>query len=152
MGLGIELPVESGVNPWVDHGNNIRSFFAITTMFVKYAHGFVVLPGGLGTLDELFEAMVLVQTGKVTSFPIVLVGSAFWGPLLDWLRDTLVGNGMISPADMDLIQVADTPEDAVSLVLAGFGADERRGGMFGSAEEEDWAEGVAGGAAQAEEA
>ncbi|GAA2198339.1 TIGR00730 family Rossman fold protein [Sinomonas flava] len=139
VGLGIELPFETGLNPWVDLGINFRYFFARKTMFVKYAHGFVVLPGGLGTLDELFEAMVLVQTGKVTSFPIVLVGSRFWGPLLDWLRQTLVSEGMISERDMDLVGVADTPEEAVKLVLAGFEEDERRGGMFGSAEEE-WAD------------
>ena len=139
VGLGIELPFETGFNPWVDLGVNFRYFFARKTMFVKYAHGFVVLPGGLGTLDELFEAMVLVQTGKVTSFPIVLVGSRFWGPLADWLRNTLIVEGMISPEDMDLIQITDTAEEAVDLVLAGLRGDtqERRGGMFGSAPEED---------------
>jgi hypothetical protein len=139
VGLGIELPFETGFNPWVDLGVNFRYFFARKTMFVKYAHGFVVLPGGLGTLDELFEAMVLVQTGKVTSFPIVLVGSRFWGPLADWLRNTLIAEGMISPEDMDLIQITDTAEEAVDLVLAGLRGDteERRGGMFGSAPEED---------------
>ncbi len=139
VGLGIELPFETGFNPWVDLGINFRYFFARKTMFVKYAHGFVVLPGGLGTLDELFEAMVLVQTGKVTSFPIVLVGTSFWGPLIDWLRETLVTEGMISPEDMDLIQVTDTAEDAVDLVLSGLRANtqDRRGGMFGSAEEEE---------------
>ncbi|WP_334171629.1 TIGR00730 family Rossman fold protein [Sinomonas sp.] len=139
VGLGIELPFETGFNPWVDLGVNFRYFFARKTMFVKYAHGFVVLPGGLGTLDELFEAMVLVQTGKVTSFPIVLVGSRFWGPMVSWLRNTLLTEGMISPEDMDLIQITDTAEEAVELVLAGFRRDtqERRGGMFGSAEEEE---------------
>jgi len=139
VGLGIELPFETGFNPWVDLGINFRYFFARKTMFVKYAHGFVVLPGGLGTLDELFEAMVLVQTGKVTSFPIVLVGSRFWGPLVDWLRETLMNEGMISPEDMDLIQITDTAEEAVDLVLSGLRGDieERRGGMFGSAEEDE---------------
>ncbi|MEN2743424.1 TIGR00730 family Rossman fold protein [Sinomonas halotolerans] len=137
VGLGIELPFETGLNPWVDLGINFRYFFARKTMFVKYAHGFVVLPGGLGTLDELFEAMVLVQTGKVTSFPIVLVGSEFWGPLLDWLRSTLVREGMISAADMDLVQVSDEAEETVRLALAGLGADARRGGMFGSADDTD---------------
>ncbi|WP_081998591.1 LOG family protein [Sinomonas humi] len=139
VGLGIELPFETGFNPWVDLGVNFRYFFARKTMFVKYAHGFVVLPGGLGTLDELFEAMVLVQTGKVTSFPIVLVGTRFWGPMVHWLRNTLLTEGMISAEDMDLIQITDTAEDAVELVLAGFRRDnqERRGGMFGSAEEDE---------------
>ncbi|MGN6405388.1 TIGR00730 family Rossman fold protein [Sinomonas sp.] len=139
VGLGIELPFETGFNPWVDLGVNFRYFFARKTMFVKYAHGFVVLPGGLGTLDELFEAMVLVQTGKVTSFPIVLVGSKFWGPLVDWLKETLLNEGMISPEDLELIQITDTAEDAVDLALAGLRGEtqERRGGMFGSAEEEE---------------
>ncbi|WP_138414065.1 TIGR00730 family Rossman fold protein [Sinomonas gamaensis] len=139
VGLGIELPFETGFNPWVDLGINFRYFFARKTMFVKYAHGFVVLPGGLGTLDELFEAMVLVQTGKVTSFPIVLVGSKFWGPLVDWLKETLLNEGMISPEDLELIQITDTAEDAVDLALAGLRGEiqERRGGMFGSAEEEE---------------
>ena len=87
VGLGIELPFEQGMNQWVDLGINFRYFFARKTMFVKYAQGFIVLPGGLGTLDELFEAMVLVQTRKVTSFPIVLLGTAFWSPMLDWIRE-----------------------------------------------------------------
>ena len=86
VGLGIELPFEAGLNEFVDLGVNFRYFFARKTMFVKYAQGFVVLPGGFGTLDELFEAVTLVQTQKVTSFPIVLLGSAYWGGLLDWLR------------------------------------------------------------------
>ncbi|WP_087874358.1 TIGR00730 family Rossman fold protein, partial [Arthrobacter globiformis] len=90
VGLGIELPFEQGLNQWVDLGINFRYFFARKTMFVKYAQGFIVLPGGLGTLDELFEAMVLVQTQKVTSFPIVLLGAQFWGPMIDWIKGTLV--------------------------------------------------------------
>ncbi|GAB2739768.1 LOG family protein [Sinomonas soli] len=134
VGLGIELPFETGLNSWVDLGVNFRYFFARKTMFVKYAHGFIVLPGGLGTLDELFEAMVLVQTGKVTQFPIVLVGSDFWNPLVDWIRATLVGEGMISESDLDLIAVVDDPETAVDHVLRGLGAVERRGGMFGNAD------------------
>jgi uncharacterized protein (TIGR00730 family) len=88
-------------------------------MFVKYAQGFIVLPGGLGTLDELFEAMVLVQTRKVTSFPIVLVGTAFWSPMLEWVRDTLVAEGMVSAEDLDLVQVVDDPARAVELVVEG---------------------------------
>jgi uncharacterized protein (TIGR00730 family) len=137
VGLGIELPFETGLNSWVDLGVNFRYFFARKTMFVKYAHGFVVLPGGLGTLDELFEAMVLVQTGKVTQFPIVLVGSEFWNPLVGWIESTLVGEGMISESDLDLIAVVDDPEEAVTHVLAGLGATERRGGMFGNAVDDD---------------
>ena len=96
VGLGIELPFESGLNEWVDVGVNFRYFFARKTMFVKYSQGFVVLPGGLGTLDELFEALTLVQTRKVTSFPIVLIGVDYWSGLLDWLRDTALADGKIS--------------------------------------------------------
>ncbi|WP_026555610.1 TIGR00730 family Rossman fold protein [Arthrobacter sp. 35W] len=118
IGLGIELPFEQGMNEWVDLGVNFRYFFARKTMFVKYAQGFIVLPGGLGTLDELFEAMVLVQTRKVTSFPIVLIGSEFWGPMLDWIHNTLVAEGLVSAVDLNIIQVVDTAEEAVELVLA----------------------------------
>jgi uncharacterized protein (TIGR00730 family) len=119
VGLGIELPFEQGLNQWVDLGINFRYFFARKTMFVKYAQGFIVLPGGLGTLDELFEAMVLVQTQKVTSFPIVLLSTSFWGPMIEWIKGTLVAEGMVSEKDLDLIQVVDTAEEAVSLVLHG---------------------------------
>lgn len=119
VGLGIELPFEQGLNQWVDLGINFRYFFARKTMFVKYAQGFIVLPGGLGTLDELFEAMVLVQTRKVTSFPIVLLGVEFWGPMIDWIRGTLVAEGMVSEKDLDLIQVVDSPAEAVERVLHG---------------------------------
>jgi uncharacterized protein (TIGR00730 family) len=118
VGLGIELPFEQGMNEWVDLGVNFRYFFARKTMFVKYAQGFIVLPGGFGTLDELFEAMTLVQTQKVTSFPIVLIGSDFWGPLWNWVRDTLLANGMISEKDLSLVHLVDDPADAVSAVLA----------------------------------
>jgi uncharacterized protein (TIGR00730 family) len=117
VGLGIELPFEQGLNQWVDLGINFRYFFARKTMFVKYAQGFIVLPGGLGTLDELFEAMVLVQTRKVTSFPIVLLGVEFWGPMIDWIRGTLVAEGMVSEKDLDLIQLVDDPAEAVDRVL-----------------------------------
>ncbi len=119
VGLGIELPFEAGLNDFVDLGVNFRYFFARKTMFVKYAEGFIVLPGGLGTLDELFEALTLVQTGKITSFPIVLIGSSYWGGLLDWLRDTLVARGTIAAADLDRIQLTDDVEEAVRLVLSG---------------------------------
>ncbi|PYI37739.1 TIGR00730 family Rossman fold protein [Arthrobacter psychrolactophilus] len=119
IGLGIELPFEQGMNEWVGLGVDFRYFFARKTMFVKYAQGFIVLPGGLGTLDELFEAMVLVQTGKVSSFPIVLVDRNFWAPLLDWIRSTMVTEGLVSPGDLDIFSLADTAEEAVALVLAG---------------------------------
>jgi uncharacterized protein (TIGR00730 family) len=119
VGLGIELPFEQGMNQWVDLGVNFRYFFARKTMFVKYAQGFIVLPGGLGTLDELFEAMVLVQTRKVTSFPIVLLGTAFWSPMIDWIRSTLVSEGMVAEQDLKLVQVVDDPAQAVALVVEG---------------------------------
>ncbi len=123
VGLGIELPFEQGMNEWVDLGINFRYFFARKTMFVKYASGFVVLPGGFGTLDELFEAMTLVQTGKVTSFPIVLVGVAYWQPLLDWIRGTLLAEGTISEKDLSLLQLVETAEEAVRIVAASAGHD-----------------------------
>ncbi|THJ66039.1 TIGR00730 family Rossman fold protein [Arthrobacter echini] len=116
VGLGIELPFEAGMNEWVDLGVNFRYFFARKTMFVKYASGFVVLPGGFGTLDELFEAMTLVQTRKVTSFPIVLVGIDYWKPLLAWIEGTLLAEGTISATDLDLLQLVDTAEDAVRIM------------------------------------
>jgi uncharacterized protein (TIGR00730 family) len=116
VGLGIELPYESGLNPHVDIGVNFRYFFVRKTMFVKYAQGFVVLPGGLGTLDELFEALTLVQTGKVTRFPIVLFGTAYWGGLVDWLRDTVVAGGKSSERDLTLFHVTDDVDEAVRLV------------------------------------
>jgi hypothetical protein len=118
VGLGIELPFEQGMNEWVDLGINFRYFFARKTMFVKYARGFVVLPGGFGTLDELFEAMTLVQTRKVTSFPIVLIGIDYWTPLWDWVKNTLLAEGMIAEADLGLVHLVDTAEEAVSFVIA----------------------------------
>ncbi|MEE6273682.1 TIGR00730 family Rossman fold protein [Georgenia wangjunii] len=118
VGLGIELPFEQGMNSWVDLGVNFRYFFVRKTMFVKYAEGFIVLPGGFGTMDELFEALTLVQTQKVKSFPLVLIGSSFWGGLVDWLRTSMLAAGNISAADLDLIQVVDTAEEAVELVRA----------------------------------
>lgn len=124
IGLGIELPFEQGMNQWVSLGVDFRYFFARKTMFVKYAEGFVVLPGGLGTLDELFEAMVLVQTRKVTQFPIVLIDKAFWGPLMGWIKDTLVTEGLVSAEDLDILQLVDTAEEAVALVLAGGAGEE----------------------------
>ncbi|MEZ7898147.1 MAG: TIGR00730 family Rossman fold protein [Flaviflexus sp.] len=122
VGLGIELPFEQGMNDHVDLGINFRYFFIRKTMFVKYSLGFIVLPGGFGTLDELFEALTLVQTHKVRSFPIVLVGRAYWQGLIDWIRTTQLEVGMISPKDLDLITVVDTAEEAVEAVQAGISA------------------------------
>ena len=118
VGLGIELPFEAGLNEFVDLGVNFRYFFARKTMFVKYAQGFIVLPGGFGTLDELFEAVTLVQTQKVTSFPIVLLGRDYWGGLLDWLRDTAAARGTISPGDLDLLTLTDDVDEAVGTIIA----------------------------------
>ncbi|MFH8406470.1 TIGR00730 family Rossman fold protein [Streptomyces sp. NPDC018019] len=116
VGLGIELPFEQGMNPHVDIGVNFRYFFVRKTMFVKYAQGFVVLPGGMGTLDELFEALTLVQTRKVTRFPIVLFGTEYWSGLVDWLRDTVVAQGKASEHDLLLFHVTDDVAEAVALV------------------------------------
>lgn len=116
VGLGIELPFEQGLNPYVNLGVDFRYFFVRKTMFVKYASGFVVLPGGLGTLDELFEALTLVQTKKVTRFPIVLFGTDYWRGLLDWLEHTLVDQGKVSAADLQLFHVTDDVEEAIGLV------------------------------------
>ena len=117
VGLGIELPFEQGLNEYVNLGIIFRYFFARKTMFVKYAEGFIALPGGFGTLDELFECLTLVQTRTVRRFPIVLVGHEYWDGLVDWLRDTLEADGKISPTDLDLIHVTDDPEEAVRHVL-----------------------------------
>jgi uncharacterized protein (TIGR00730 family) len=116
VGLGIELPFEQGLNPYVDIGVNFRYFFVRKTMFVKYASGFIVLPGGFGTLDELFEALTLVQTRKVTRFPIVLFGSSYWQGLADWVRGTLLREGKVSSADLELMHVTDDVDEAVARV------------------------------------
>jgi uncharacterized protein (TIGR00730 family) len=126
VGLGIELPFESGLNQWVDKGINFRYFFARKTMFVKYSQGFVVLAGGLGTLDELFEALTLVQTRKVTRFPIVLVGVAYWSGLLDWLRDTAMADGKIAQKDLDMLTLTDDIDDVVRLMVAARNGDTPR--------------------------
>jgi len=118
VGLGIELPVEQGLNEHVEIGLEFRYFFVRKTMFVKYSQAFVVLPGGFGTLDELFEALTLVQTGKITQFPIVLVGSGYWSGLLSWFENTLRASGKIARADPGLIRVADDPQDVVKIIVA----------------------------------
>ncbi len=118
VGLGIELPFEQGMNAYVNLGVHFRYFFARKTMFVKYAQGFIVLPGGFGTFDELFEALTLVQTQKVTQFPIALVDRGYWAGLLEWVRTSVVGRGVISPTDFDLVHVCDDPAEAVDYVLA----------------------------------
>ncbi|HEX4814792.1 MAG TPA: TIGR00730 family Rossman fold protein [Nonomuraea sp.] len=117
VGLGIELPFEQRMNDYVDLGIEFRYFFVRKTMFVKYSCGFIALPGGFGTLDELFEALTLVQTQKVTSFPVVLLGTEFWGGLAEWIKGTLLGTGKIAAQDLDLISVTDDVDEAVRVIV-----------------------------------
>ncbi len=116
IGLNIELPHEQSINGYVDLGVEFRYFFARKTMFVKYADGFVILPGGFGTLDELFEALTLIQTGKIEHFPVVLVGTRYWGGLLGWMRETLLPAVALATADLDLFRVTDDPEEVVRVM------------------------------------
>jgi len=116
VGLGIELPFEQGLNRYVDLGINFRYFFARKTMFVKYSQAFVCLPGGFGTLDELFEALTLVQTKKVTKFPVVLLGTAYWGGLYEWIERSVLGHGKIGEQDLKLLYLTDEVDDAVKVV------------------------------------
>jgi uncharacterized protein (TIGR00730 family) len=116
VGLGIELPLESGLNDYVNVGVEFRYFFVRKTIFVKYSQAFVVLPGGFGTMDELFEALTLVATGKITMFPIVLVGSDYWAPLLDFLKNTMLGRGFIGASELALLRIADDPEEVVKII------------------------------------
>lgn len=120
IGLNIELPFEQHFNPYIDKNFSMdyNYFFVRKVMFVKYSQGFVVMPGGFGTLDELSEAMTLIQTQKIARFPIVLVGSEFWGGLLDWFKDTLLKNGMISEEDLNLYRVVDTADEAAAHIKA----------------------------------
>lgn len=114
IGLGIELPHEQGLNEYLTLGINFRYFFARKTMFLKYSQGFITMPGGFGTLDELFEALTLIQTGKVTNFPVVLFGTSYWGPLLEWVRGNVLVGGYISPEDLDLVSLTDDVAEAVA--------------------------------------
>jgi uncharacterized protein (TIGR00730 family) len=116
VGLGIELPLEMGLNDYVEVGLEFRYFFVRKTVFVKYSQAFVVLPGGFGTMDELFEALTLVATGKITTFPIVLVGRDYWSGLLAWLKDTVLARGNIGTAEFSLLTVADDPEEVVAVI------------------------------------
>jgi len=123
VGLGIELPFEQGMNDWVEIGIDFRYFFARKTMFVKYAQAFCVLPGGFGTMDELFEALTLVQTGKVTRFPVVLLGTWYWQGLVDWMREAMLAENKIGPADLELLCLTDDVDDAVRHILEAGGSD-----------------------------
>lgn len=123
IGCNIELPFEQGTNPYVQRSINFRYFFVRKTMFVKYSTAFVVFPGGYGTMDELFEALTLVQTGKVKQFPVVLFGREYWEGLVAWLRDRVAAEGKIATEDLDLFRVTDQPEEAVRWIIE---ARERR--------------------------
>ena len=125
VGLGIELPFEQRLNDWVDVGLNFRYFFARKTMFVKYAQAFVILPGGFGTLDELFEALTLVQTRKVTRFPVILFGTDYWAGLIAWIRTTLIPAGKVNPTDLDLLTCTDDVDETIKLIVE---ADANAGG------------------------
>jgi uncharacterized protein (TIGR00730 family) len=118
IGCSIELPFEQGANPYVDTLVNFRYFFVRKTMFAKYSDAFIIFPGGYGTLDEAFEALTLIQTGKIHQFPVVFFGTAYWKGLLDWLRGTMLATGKISEADLDLIILTDDPREAASAVIA----------------------------------
>jgi len=119
IGLGIELPFEQGVNQYVDIPINFHYFFARKTMFVKYAQAFVIFPGGFGTMDELFESLTLIQTGKIHNFPVVLFGSDYWHGLLNWLRTTMLTDGKITAADLDLLVLSDSAQETCDLVMQG---------------------------------
>jgi uncharacterized protein (TIGR00730 family) len=119
IGCNIELPHEQDINPYVDLGVEFRYFFARKVMFVKYADGFVILPGGFGTMDELFEALTLIQTGKIRHFPVVLVGTKFFGGLVTYIRETLLTGGMIAPEDVDLVRITDDPQEVIRIVQEG---------------------------------
>jgi uncharacterized protein (TIGR00730 family) len=123
IGCNIELPFEQHLNPYIERSINFRYFFVRKTMFVKYSTAFVVFPGGFGTLDELFEALTLIQTGKVKHFPVVLMGTEYWGGLIDWLRDRVAAEGKIAADDLGLLHVTDDPADAVRWITK---ARERR--------------------------
>ncbi|HEU0187236.1 MAG TPA: TIGR00730 family Rossman fold protein, partial [Gallionellaceae bacterium] len=117
VGLNIQLPHEQHNNPYQNVSQTFQHFFTRKVMFVKFASAYVVMPGGFGTMDELMEALTLVQTGKTRKMPIILVGSTFWTGLVEWFRQSLLGEGMISPEDMDLIKVIDEPEQVVDAIF-----------------------------------
>ena len=119
VGLNIVLPFEQSANPYIDRDKliNFNFFFVRKVMFMKYAQGFIVLPGGFGTLDELFEALTLIQTQKTAMFPIIFVCSSYWEGLMDWLKNTMLKEAYISPEDMDLFKIVDTADEAVNEIF-----------------------------------
>ena len=118
VGLNIDLPFEQGMNPYVDLAVDFHYFFARKVMFVRYSGAFVVLPGGFGTLDELFEALTLIQTKKIRFFPVVLIGSEYWSGLVDWLRESMLAEGNIGADDLSLLRITDSVDEAVSICVA----------------------------------
>jgi uncharacterized protein (TIGR00730 family) len=120
VGFNIDLPHEQGLNPWCDIALTFRHFYARKVMFVKAAEGFVIFPGGFGTQDELWEALTLIQTGKIGMFPVVLVDSDYWEELLDWIRAEMLEDGLISPEDVELLHLTDSPQEAAELVVSHF--------------------------------
>jgi uncharacterized protein (TIGR00730 family) len=120
IGLNIELPFEQGVNKYVDLPMEFHYFFVRKTMFVKYAQGFIIFPGGFGTMDELFEALTLIQTGKVQNFPVILFDTNYWQGLLDWLKNTMAVQGKIAAADLDLLILTDSPEEVRDIIVSCF--------------------------------
>jgi uncharacterized protein (TIGR00730 family) len=118
IGCNIELPMEQGLNPYVDLGVEFRYFFARKVMFVKYADAFVIFPGGYGTLDELFEALTLIQTKKVQDFPVIMMGTDYWAGMVDWIRAAMLAEAAINPEDVDLLRLTDDPAEAVHIIEA----------------------------------
>lgn len=135
VGCNIELPFEQSGNPYVDISIDFRYFFVRKTMFVKYAQAFVIFPGGFGTMDELFESLTLIQTGKVRHFPVVLVGTAYWQGLMDWMRDHMAREGKIAPRDLDLVLLTDDPAEVRDHIVARL---ERRREILGRRKPTDW--------------
>jgi uncharacterized protein (TIGR00730 family) len=125
VGCNIELPFEQGANPYVDTLVNFRYFFVRKTMFIKYSVAFIIFPGGFGTLDELFEAVTLIQTGKIYQFPVVLFGRHYWAGLIRWLQSRVLGEGKISPGDIDLMLLTDDPREAVDAVVSAYAAQKK---------------------------
>jgi uncharacterized protein (TIGR00730 family) len=120
VGCNIELPMEQRINPYVQITVNFRYFFIRKTMFAKYAEGFVLFPGGFGTLDEVFEALTLIQTEKLNRFPVVMIGHAYWRGLIDWMKDALLSSGKIEAADLELFRVTDSPQEACQWILEAY--------------------------------
>jgi uncharacterized protein (TIGR00730 family) len=125
IGCNIELPFEQGANPYVDTLINFRYFFVRKTMFIKYSNAFIIFPGGFGTLDEAFEALTLIQTGKIYQFPVIMFGRHYWAGLIRWLQSRVLGEGKISPGDLDLILLTDEPQEACSAVVEAYGSQSR---------------------------